>query len=57
MDVCNSSSLVHAAQIGTNDDGTWFARCGCGELVCKSGTEGEANTVLVEHRAARKEAP
>jgi hypothetical protein len=38
------------------DSTQWMARCGCGGLVCESGSYDEATTALDNHRAPRVEA-
>lgn len=43
-------SCDRPASVGTNPNGTWYARCGCGVVVCESGTYEEANAALAEHR-------
>lgn len=43
-------SCDRPASIGTNPDGTWYARCGCQEVVLESGTYEEATAALGQHR-------
>lgn len=40
------------SQIGTNDDGTWFASCFCGAVALESGTYDECVEALNTHRDA-----
>lgn len=46
------STCTRPANVDTNDDGTWFAVCGCGVTVCQSGTYEQAVDALTDHRAA-----
>lgn len=55
-EACNSNRIEHAAHVtthqsGAGQDGTWYSRCGCGELACASGTQEEAIAALEAHRA------
>lgn len=50
-EACNSDLMEHAATIGLNQDKSFYARCGCGQLVCESAaTQDEAQAVLEAHR-------
>lgn len=49
--LCHYSGIDSTAQVGSNDDGSFFSRCHCGTVTCASGTYDEAVNALEEHRA------
>jgi hypothetical protein len=49
--LCTYTGIDSTAQVGSNDDNTWFSRCHCGEVTCASGTYEEAVAALEVHRA------
>lgn len=51
INLCAYEGMDTTAAVGSNDDGSWFARCHCGELACESGTYDEAIQALDAHRS------
>jgi hypothetical protein len=49
-EVCHYTGIDTAAQVGSNEDGSKWARCNCGTTVLDSGTDEEAAAALGKHR-------
>lgn len=49
--LCHYAGMDSTAQVGSNDDGSFFSRCHCGTSPCESGTYDEVVTALEAHRA------
>jgi len=52
---CDYEGMDSGAQIGSNDDSTFFARCACLTIVLDSGTMDECVAALESHRAQSRD--